>query len=698
MRARMGIGGLLLLMVLLVGALGWSRAQPTAQPPPGGIPHVAGGWSLGTAGLRPISVAVDPDRGRAYVANVQSASLTVHELATGRALAQVSLPSPPRDVALNPQTREVVVSSSDGVLRVIDPDALTITAEYRVGPTSAGNVIGHGLWGLTVHPHRAEIYVADATSQRLVILDATTGSVVAEIPVPQPWGVAVNPETDRLYVVSRNNLVAIDASTRTVIATVPVSEAPHIACLSTAGGATGLAVDARANRIYVGTICAGPGTLNLPFGPPTAHGGGVVIIEGDTHTVQATVRVPQPSGPALAGVAVDPTTGRVYVAGSEQVFVMDPQREMVIDTLTVAEDQPGGIHQIHAVTQALAVAPEAGRLLLVQPTRNTIAVVDTTTHTLVGREAVGWRPQALVVDPHTDTVYVASRVSNSVLAVDPAIGMIQGRVTVPQPGALALDPSRSRLYISQAHSGAVTMLDGLALAVHATVLAPRPPRPAAEGSSVYRTGDGCVGRGLAVHESTDQVYLAWSCQTSLSIWQGDARPAVSVALEAVPSALGLDAEAARVYVGLPDQLAVVDAAARQVIATIPLPAFGSPRALEVNPQSGWVYVLPAVGELLSVVDGRSAQRVGAFRVRPGAEAVAVSAATERLYVAHPDLDTVSVWDGRTGQLLTRLAVPGRPVALAADAATTRVYVLSETTDTLTVIEETPASISSLADP
>jgi DNA-binding beta-propeller fold protein YncE len=107
-----------------------------------------------------------------------------------------------------------------------------------------------------------------------------------------------------------------------------------------------------------------------------------------------------------------------------------------------------------------------------------------------------------------------------------------------------------------------------------------------------------------------------------------------------------------------------------------------------------VYVVPAVGELLSVVDGRSAERVGAFRVGPGAEAVAVSAVTERLYVAHPDQDTVSVWDGRTGQPLTHLTVPGRPVALAADANTATVYVLSETTDTLTVIEETPARISS----
>src|SRR5262249_10243894 len=68
-------------------------------------------------------------------------------------------------------------------------------------------------------------------------------TVVATIPVgSQPFGVAVNPTTNRVYVanMSSNNVSVIDAATNMVVATVPVSSTPR-----------GVAANSATNRIYV---------------------------------------------------------------------------------------------------------------------------------------------------------------------------------------------------------------------------------------------------------------------------------------------------------------------------------------------------------------------------------------------------------------------------------------------------------------
>jgi len=113
------------------------------------------------------------------------------------------------------------------------------------------------------------------------VIDGTNNSVVATVSVPggtqpygsAPWGVGVNPITDRVYVASYlGNIVAIfDGTSDTVVATVAVGSQP-----------TGVGVNPRTNGVYVANnesstvsvISDGPFNaqpqLIFPFRAPTS--------------------------------------------------------------------------------------------------------------------------------------------------------------------------------------------------------------------------------------------------------------------------------------------------------------------------------------------------------------------------------------------------------------------------------------------
>jgi YVTN family beta-propeller protein len=117
-------------------------------------------------------------------------------------------------------------------------------------------------------------------------------TVVATVPVgSSPFGVGVNPTTNRIYVSNfgSNTASVIDGATDAVVATVPVGSSP-----------LGVGVNPATNRIYVAN-----------FGSNT-----ISVIDGATNTVAATVPVSGGLNPSTKGVGVNPTTNRIYVAGA----------------------------------------------------------------------------------------------------------------------------------------------------------------------------------------------------------------------------------------------------------------------------------------------------------------------------------------------------------------------------------------------
>jgi YVTN family beta-propeller protein len=102
-----------------------------------------------------------------------------------------------------------------------------------------------------------------------------------------PFGVAVNPKTNTLYVTNYSSPTVWVISGRTNTVTASISDPD---------GAYGVAVNPKTNTVYVGDFSA------------------LAVISGRTNTVTAHIGIG--AGPGY-GVAVDPKTNRVYVAASD---------------------------------------------------------------------------------------------------------------------------------------------------------------------------------------------------------------------------------------------------------------------------------------------------------------------------------------------------------------------------------------------
>src|SRR5262249_49921844 len=129
----------------------------------------------------------------------------------------------------------------------------------------------------------------------LLVLPGLTGAEAAPpsaasvqvtmIPVGStPYGVAVDPRTNVIYVANRPSGTGsvIDGATNTVAATVPVGHYPQ-----------DVAVDSPTNRVYVAN----------------QYSNSVSVIDGVSNTVVARVKV----GAYPYGVAVNPATDTIYV-------------------------------------------------------------------------------------------------------------------------------------------------------------------------------------------------------------------------------------------------------------------------------------------------------------------------------------------------------------------------------------------------
>lgn len=184
------------------------------------------GQTLRTSG-EPGGVALDLQRGRAYVTDPKENTLYVFDLATGDPVAYIPTGREPNQVVVSGD-RAFVSNFADESVTMVDATTSTAVATLSVG----------GL-GLAFNPTTKRVYAAGAS--RVAVLDASTGKEVASLAAPsgaRPWGLAVDPITSRIFATDlanprvlvydgvRNTLmgeVAIPAPARFAIALGPLS-------------------------------------------------------------------------------------------------------------------------------------------------------------------------------------------------------------------------------------------------------------------------------------------------------------------------------------------------------------------------------------------------------------------------------------------------------------------------------------------
>ncbi len=290
-----GIRGTIALVASLV--LSFTNLAPQAAE------AVTGSIPVGTS---PTGVAVNPETGRIYVANRGSNTVTVIDSVTDAVIATIAEGGVPSAVAVNTRTNRVYVTNLIRTVSVIDGVTNAVIASIGVGL---------GPFSIAVNADTDRVYVANLYDHNLSVIDSTTNSVVATLDTPdgangvavnpngssgsvavidgatntfvsaavvggQPYGVAVNAETNRLYVATNPTLTVMDATTLEIIATIE------------AEGGTDVAVDIARNRVYTGGF------------------GKMSVIDGRSNTELGFVDIGTFSG---GSIEANPRTGKVYV-------------------------------------------------------------------------------------------------------------------------------------------------------------------------------------------------------------------------------------------------------------------------------------------------------------------------------------------------------------------------------------------------
>jgi len=266
-----------------------------------------------TARIFPAGLALSPDGATLYAAlNLENAVAFV-ETATGQVRARVPLASPARadDIGMLPYAltavgRKLYVSEwNGGGVTVIDAVQARVVQRISTG--------GHAS-GLAVSRDGGRLYVANATSDTVSVIDTSADRVVGTVdlsPYPgaplgsMPNAVAVSPDGMTLYVANggNNDVAVVDTGSLVIRGVIPTAWFPSALMLSRDGQVLyvanmkglGAGPNSRRPSQYVGNMARGTlSVIDIPTGEVlTQYTAQVVKNNGFDETRKVLTQLPQ---------------------------------------------------------------------------------------------------------------------------------------------------------------------------------------------------------------------------------------------------------------------------------------------------------------------------------------------------------------------------------------------------------------------
>ncbi len=305
----------------------------------------------------------------------------------------------------------------------------------------------------------------------------------------KPTRIAVNPETNLIYLVNReaDNVSVVDGLTNQVVANVKVGGKPN-----------GIAVNPVTNLIYVGD-----------------SNGEISVIDGQTNRVIATIEsvlsgitdpsIPTPrplprkldSSPKPPDfIAVNPETNLIYVGNSDTLFIgiIDGTANVVIDSVTLLFKDSFGNHQ---------------------PVR----------------------PTGIGVNPETNFIYTQGNFGvTRFFSIDGSSNQITDVVGFDgKPADLVVNDKTNRIYAAQATINLAGVINGLTNQVSATI---------GKANAFSMTT-----RKIGVNTSTNHVYVSDPDNSKLYVINGFTNETVKVLMEGTsPSDIAVNPRSNFVYV------------------------------------------------------------------------------------------------------------------------------------------------------
>jgi YVTN family beta-propeller protein len=324
---------------------------------------------------------------------------------------------------------------------------LLLTQVAAAQTASATVTAGTNPYSVAVNSVTNKIYVADAGSNSVTVIDGSSESTATVTVGASPDALAVNPVTNKIYVANRlsGTVTIIDGATNGTVS-VAVGSMPQ-----------SVAVNQSTNKIYVAN-----------YGDKT-----VSVIDGQTNTTSTVTAGTNPEA-----VAVNTATNKIYVAnyGSAAVTVIDGATNA---SSSVAVGKGPFSLAVNAVTDKIYVANSLGA---------SVTVIDGATGSTTTVNA-GTTPDSVAVDATANKTYVANKDSNNVTAINGATNQTTTVAVGAAPVSVAVNSTTGKIYVANSNGGDVTVIDGTTSA-----------------ASTVTTGTSPIS--VAVNSATGQIYVA----------------------------------------------------------------------------------------------------------------------------------------------------------------------------------------------
>jgi YVTN family beta-propeller protein len=341
----------------------------------------------------------------------------------------------PRFAALALASLTLLATGATGRAQPAYPEEAAVVTTLALEPD------GSRPSGLAVNSQTNRIYVANAGSDNVSVVDGAGNSVIAAITVGRaPHAVAVDPRANRVYVANSgsDDVTVIDGETHEVVTTVSVGQEPW-----------DLAADPSTGRVFVSN-----------------HRSGTISVIGGRHdSVIRTVSV----GHLPTAVAVNPDTNRVYVlssAGSD-LAVVDGVSKLLIATVPLASSSVQASDlAVDSSSNLVYVATSIAETT--DATVGAIALVDASNNSLVDSIALAAPIETLAVDSARGRIYAGSPSEDHMWVIDAGSKVVTSAVSLQGDlSAVAVDSAGGRVYVANGEGASlsiVSWMPGLTLA------------------------------------------------------------------------------------------------------------------------------------------------------------------------------------------------------------------------------------------
>ena len=281
--------------------------------------------------------------------------------------------------------------------------------------------------------------------------------------------VALNDETNRVYVGVRGALVVINGETNEIIKEIQLDQYKL-------GFVSAVAVNTQTNRIYVTA-----GFL----------GDRIAVIDGDTNLEVAAINETVTDQSELA---INSVTNRIYVSDNawflgdyDKIHVYDGENFAQIATVNI----PGSNSHLYLEKVGVAANPNTNKVYATWSGEDTVYLIDGNTNSIsrTTKATLAEDEARIMVNPYTNYVYVA----HSTPLEGETLERVANTSTLGVPRAI--DPVRNCLYIID--SNTLYRLNGT---THGVI------------DSLYLPWDASSGDSFAVNPTTSKIYAAASDQ------------------------------------------------------------------------------------------------------------------------------------------------------------------------------------------